>query len=307
MLFLMKKWIFLSIIVAILGSASNISLKEGLFTTYSDDFTAYMSLFSLVMISIFNFVIKGNFNLNYWGMSTGFFLGIANIFLIKASQKAPNPGIAMALMRCQAIYTFIASYLIFGGKFKPYKLIGMLITIVGVYLIVSNQIDKKEIKGNKSKKDKNEKSNNLNWIYFALLSGVFMTVKDILTKKALNVKNSTTLNILFNALVFQTILTFIYKYFNTKNLKLEDVNKDGKTDKKDYKYVIITSVFFILYILTIMQATKLAPNIGYIKSIDTFGVILTVIISKYLFKSDINKGSWIGIITTLIGLVLVSV
>ena len=222
----------------------------------------------------------------------------------------------MAILRCQAIYTFIVSYLFFGGDINIYKIIGICLVILGLFIIVFNtekwelftvNVKKgKIVKNSKnSKNNLNFKINNITWIILALVAGIFVTGKDFYSKEALLHPKSSIMNILYNQLISQTILAFFYKLYKTGNLYLQDTNNDDKTDKTDYKYVLITTFFFVVYSFLLLLATEYAPNIGYIKSIDTLSIVITIILSKYIFNTSVNYYIWFGIILILVGVFLV--
>lgn len=316
----MKQWVILSFFSAICTCIMTITLKKGVTNILSADFTAYMSLISFLLTMVVNLLGHKKFNFNIWGLLAGVFLGISNLIFIRSSQIAPNPGIARALQKCQAIYTFIASYFIFGGVFKPYKIFGMILVILGVYFVVKNEkLADTANKANETKETFTEqkttkylekaKGNATNyWIKLALLAGIFSTFKDICSKKAININNETSTNILANALLFQIIVTFSYKYYKTHSLRLETRQGDKPVKisiNKELCYLFLTSIFFTLYTLSIFDAMETAPNIGYVKSINTLGVILAVILSQYIFKVKITTGSWWGILITIFGLFFV--
>ncbi len=313
----MKQWVILSLLSAICTSIITITLKKGVTNMLSADFTAYMSLLSFLLTMVINLLGHKKFNFNIWGLLAGVFLGISNLIFIRSSQIAPNPGIARALQKCQAIYTFIASYFIFGGVFKPYKIFGMILVIFGVYLVVKNE--KRVDTANEAKENFTEqkptknlekvKGNATNyWIKLALLAGLFSTFKDICSKKAISINNETPTNILANALLLQVIVTFSYKYYRTSSLRLETRQGDKLLKIRFTKalcYLFLTAFFFTIYSLSILDAMETAPNVGYVKSINTLGVVLAVILSQYIFKVKITKGSWWGILMTVSGLFFV--
>ena len=76
---------------------------------------------------------------------------------------------------------------------------------------------------------------------------------------------------------------------------------------KDVVYTIITGILFYLYNYTLTVACKIAPNIGYVKSIDCLGIVATVILSNIIFGTKLNIESYIGIGLTILGIIGVSI
>ena len=116
-----------------------------------------------------------------------------------------------------------------------------------------------------------------------------MTVKDIFTKYALLSKNSNTSNIIFYGLLVQTIILFIYEYYVSRNIKLKDKNNDKIVACKDKLIIVVVGIILYGYIYTLTNACKLAPNIGFVKSIDTLGIVATILLSNLIFKTKVNK------------------
>ena len=110
---------------------------------------------------------------------------------------------------------------------------------------------------------------------------------------------------IFKSITAACIISFIYQFIKTKNLKLESKQKNKKYNK--YFYVLVISLIFIVASFFANISTNIAPIPGLAKAIDSLGIILTLIISKYLFKnSKISKKQWLGIFILIIGEIIVS-
>lgn len=69
------------------------------------------------------------------------FLGLAivavayNIFLVKAIELAPNPAYPAAIISSNVIIIALASVIIFGSEFNFTKLMGVILTVIGVVIV----------------------------------------------------------------------------------------------------------------------------------------------------------------------------
>ena len=114
------------------------------------------------------------------------------------------------------------------------------------------------------------------------------------------------LNIIL-ALLLQTIVLFIYDLYISKNIKLDNKDDNKVVKGIDIYYTIISGILLYIYVYVITMACKLAPNIGFVKSIDSLGIVLTIILSNLIFKTKLNTQSYIGIGISIAGIIFVSI
>jgi len=305
-------WLTYSILSSIIGSARSITEKEGLLHTLESSFASYMSLVALIISLIYNIINKVPFDINKFAVLAGLFQGIAVLLILDSINKSDNPGLPMAFFRCQAVLTAIASVFLFKAKLPIHKLIAMCFVILGVY-ILAKSLDKKEsFTDNPNDPEEIKKRIKTiipitNWIIIAIIAGIFMTVKDIFTKYALLSKNSNTPNIIFYGFLVQTIIMFVYEYYVSRNIKLKDKNNDKIVACKDKLIIVVVGIILYGYVYTLTNACKLAPNIGFVKSIDCLGIVATILLSNLIFKTKLNKQSYLGILITIISIMVVSI
>ena len=208
----------------------------------------------------------------------------------------------MSIFRTQAVLTYIASIFLFHSSVSKIKIIGIITVIFGAFIITSFN-EKKENANFET--NKINKKNNKEWILYAFAAGIFMTLKDITTKISLSKQKIDLAVYVFVSLAAASVTSFIYQFIKTKNIKLESKQKNKKHEK--YMYVSIIAFIFILYAITVGLSTSLAPNPGMPKAIDSAGIILTLILSKFLFKnSKIDKKQWLGVVILIIGVIAIS-
>ena len=98
---------------------------------------------------------------------------------------------------------------------------------------------------------------------YALLGGLFVSGKDIITKITLD-KMKIDLSIyMFIGLITASIVSFIYQFIKTGNLELKLKDKFLHEDKNRYilyLYVVLIGVIRIVYGSLMGLSTSLAPN-----------------------------------------------
>lgn len=323
-------WILYSILVALIGAIANSESKIGLLHYTTIEFVPYFLLCACIFLSIYIGINKDFTKLffDYNSLIVGITFAIAVFLLNESIARASNPGLSMAVMRTQAILSAILSYFAFGTPLNIVKIGCMIVVLVGVYFITIGDKNHKHIKHNKqiihnkhthNKHHKNDKHNtqesflnkefhsNNSWIIFSLLSGVAFSIMDIFTKRSTMVKNNLIENIVFHKYIIATVILFIYMYITSGTIQLQSITGKSRLTIMDYLILVFCGFLSLLYGGFIAQACKLAPNVGYVKSIDCLGIPITTILSSYMLNVSISKESWIGIVIVVLGVIGLSV
>jgi len=270
-----------------------------------------MSLVATLISFIYNIVYKIPFYFNKNALIAGLFMTCGILLLMNAINKADNPGLPIAFYRTQCILTTILMYVLFNSSFSYYKLVSMCIVISGSYILAKSLHKEHQIGlQNTHSYVKNREKSIVpiqNWILLSILSGIFVSGKDVFTKYALISKKSNIFNFIFYILLVQTILFMIYEYYIIDKVELLQKDNYKIANNTDIIYTIISGILFYFYNYTLVVASKLAPNIGYVKSIDCLGIVATVILSNIIFGTKLNVKSYIVIGMTILGVIGISI
>ena len=296
----MQLWILSSFGNAILSTIFTLSSKYTEEIIHPDSYSSYILLIATIITILFNSYQKNSFLPNKFSIIAGIAQGFTMIFLNKSLQLVNNPGLSMSIFRSQSLLTAILSYFLFNSIFNKFTSLGILTMIIGVYLTTFKSDTKKIVK---------KTNNNRKWAYYAGLGGIAISVKDIVTKYALSYSNMKLTTYLISQLGIGAIISFIYQYYQYQEFKLIYRKNKGNSEKKHRKsliFLLISALIFMLYCGLTAFATKSAPNPGYPKAIDSFGIIFTVLLSKYIFKnSEITHKQWFGITMIIIGVFII--
>ena len=92
------------------------------------------------------------------------------------------------------------------------------------------------------------------------------------------------------------LIYYIYKKNRNKNLKI---------DKGLLLYSLGFAIFIFICNIIIQEAFSKSPNISYTHIIINLNIIITLIFSNILFKEEINRFCFIGILIALIGIIII--
>jgi drug/metabolite transporter (DMT)-like permease len=148
-------------------------------------------------------------------------------------------------------------------------------------------------------------------ILFALLSALFLSISDILSKYSLDngISNFEYIfwshGIIYLACI---ILLLIYLAFNPLKLLL---NKDTIKDILKIKFnntryaILLSGVFGFLALITIIYTFKISKNIGYTVAVISTTCLFSLIFSYIFLGAPINYKGVMGMIFILIGVYLI--
>lgn len=136
------------------------------------------------------------------------------------------------------------------------------------------------------------------WVAYALLA-MFITGIEMINLKYLQLL-SNDLNIsLALCFVFTGLVSFFYIIYK-KNKFTEKIT--------EYKYILSIILFVILLLVSrfaFLKSIELAPSIGYTHMIINLNVLITLALSYFLFKQNINIKVFAGIVLALLGLFII--
>ena len=151
----------------------------------------------------------------------------------------------------------------------------------------------------------------MNYIFYAVISALLLSISDICTKYALNNKINN-INYIFwsHGVIYLLclILLICLLYFkpiplltNTNNI-LENI----KYPNKKGIYVLLSGIFGFLALITIIYSFKISKNIGYSVAIISSTCLFTLIFNRIFFDNKIEFIGVIGVISILFGGYLIS-
>jgi drug/metabolite transporter (DMT)-like permease len=151
----------------------------------------------------------------------------------------------------------------------------------------------------------------MNYIFFAIISALLLSLSDICTKYSLE-NNINNINYIFwsHGIIYLLCLLVLIVILYFKPLKiLTDTNnimKNIKYPEKKGIYVLLAGLFGFLALVTIIYAFKISLNIGYTVAIISSTCVFTLIFSKLFFNHKIEFKGVMGIIAILFGVYLIS-
>lgn len=139
------------------------------------------------------------------------------------------------------------------------------------------------------------------WIFFALIAMLLSSLHTVCLKFVKKDNNYVDIGL---ALIFLFIGLFslIYIILNFKNL----LNFLNQKHSKDIIFIsLFIAIIIIGFNISLLFSLNKTPKTSYCNLIINLNIILTLLLSYFLFKEKINYKSLMGILISLIGLSIV--
>ena len=141
----------------------------------------------------------------------------------------------------------------------------------------------------------------MSWIILAILAALATANGTILLKLVnnSNFDNEFVLAVVFIIIGLFSLIFLVYK----KNILFKNFNNCSKFT---LFILIVYAIFIILEYILLINAIKYSPNIGFTRIIINFNIIITLLVSYFIFKEKINLKCLIGILFCLIGIFIIA-
>ena len=139
------------------------------------------------------------------------------------------------------------------------------------------------------------------WIFFALIAMLLSSLHTICLKFVKKDNNYVDIGLAL-IFLFVGLFSLVYIMLNLKNLTMFFNQKHSK----DIIYLSLFIAFTIIgFNTSLLFSLNETPKTSYCLLIINLNIILTLLLSYYLFKEKMNYKSLIGILISLIGLSIV--
>lgn len=240
----------------------------------------------------------------------GLFHAAAVVAITRSIQLAPNPGLSMAVFSSQALLTALGAAVWFGSSLSTGGVVAMLMVVLGVYLVqvpdTESATPDTYTNNTDTETDNTETETGTPtsaWLWYGAASAVAISGKDLFTKWATNALSATIEGMLWSELAFQSLALVLYGWYESGRLLPRYLVADGDAEDEAGRWggTLLTAAAFVAYTLTVLLATKLAPNVGYAKSITALGVLLTTAVSYVAWGMKIRPRAVAGIVIIVLG------
>lgn len=134
----------------------------------------------------------------------------------------------------------------------------------------------------------------LNWYFLGIIAATFFALEALITRY---VSKFVSPEIIASSyFLFGFIFTFIYTLFSQK-LEI------GKIFPY-LPFLLLLGIMGGIAILLMFASYKLAPNLGYVRAIISFSIVLAYLLSFPLFGAKFNIYGLLGIILIILGTLL---
>jgi drug/metabolite transporter (DMT)-like permease len=219
----------------------------------------------------------------YIFVGTYLFSYLGNVFSFIGIKEAPNAGYSLVIQKSYAIYTAIAATFIFGSHLSFQALVSIFVIILFSSIIMINR-------------STSSLKNNYNWLKYSVLA-FFMFGNLALLSKYMQILGVSPAAFAFYIFLFNGLFNGFALYKNKKNVNFS-------LNKETWVTLLIIGVSNGIFNISMFQAYKTAPNIGYVNIINAASITAITFLSAYFFKDKLTIEKVIGAIGVLLGLVL---
>jgi len=287
-------WFVVAIISALLSAFAAITQKKVLFNLGALEFSFLLSIVNLVFSVPFFFFIDYE-TINTLNLSILFAksaIGVLAFLCVMISLKNLEISNALPLLALTPGFVAVFAFFILGESLKSIEIIGLVLLIVGTFILESNNIKEFVFPFNVFLKSKYHR-----FVIFALL---LFTASSIMDKLLLIKLNLTPISLTaFQHIYFAILFSIIFLFFRNK----EKISSAG-LNKDNIGWIALISVLTIGYRYTQIVAVSLA-SVALVLAIKRTSVFWATVIGGKLFHDkDLLKRS-IAAILILIGAILI--
>ncbi len=284
-------WILYAFGSAFFAGVTAILAKIGIKNTDSNLATAIRTIVILFFSWIMVFVV-GSFNtITTLSNKTIIFLilsgvatGMSWLCYFKALQLG-NVNKVTPIDKSSTILTMVLAMIFLGENITILKVISIIAIGVGTYLMIEKKEDNKQAKDNK-------------WLMFAFGSAIFASLTSILGKIGIEGVESNLGTAIRTIVVL--IMAWIVVFVTKKQGEIKNI------DKKSWIFLLLsgltTGLSWLFYYKALQdgQASVVVP-------IDKLSIVITIGFSYFILKEKLNRKSIIGLISIVIGTLLLLV
>ncbi len=243
--------------------------------------TIIILIFFLILVMIKNlFVEVTNIDIKtfIFLILSGISTTLLWIFYFKAL-KLGNVNSVASIDKTSIVITLLLSSIFLSEKITLVKIISSILIIGGTFIM--------------NKKESKEEDNK--WLIYAILTAIFTSTTTIFGKIGLEKINTILSTFIRTVIVFIIIWIFVIstkKYKDYKKLKLNDI-----------KYIILSGLTTGLSWLCYYAALQ-KGEASLVFPIEKLNIVFTVIFSCILLKEKINKKEIFGLLSIVIGTII---
>ena len=278
-------WVIFAFLSAFFAGITSILAKCGIRKTDSNVATFIRTivvlLFSLLMVAIVgsfptlkNLSAKTILFLVLSGLSTG----ASWLCYFRALQKG-NINKVVPIDKSSTVLTIVLATIFLGESITLYKTLGIIAIGVGTLMMIE-------------KKDTENKTEEKEWLFYAILSAVFASLTSILGKVGIEGVESNL------GTAIRTVVVIVMSFIMVSVTgKVKDIKK---IDKKELAFILLsglsTGASWLFYYRALQdgEASIVVP-------IDKLSILVTIAFSYFVFKEKLGKKAFIGLVLIVVG------
>lgn len=279
-------WMSFAIGSAVFAGLTSILAKCGIEKTDSSVATAIRTIVVLIFSWIMVFITGSQYQLSSIPRGTLIFLilsGIATggswLCYFKALQLGPVNKV-VPIDKSSTVLTIVLAFLLLGEKITITKTLGIILIAIGTYMMIQKR------------EEDNDRASKNSWIIYALLSAVFASLTSILGKIGITGIESNLGTAIRTGVVL--IMSWVVVFATKKQSGIKNI------PGKELIFIILSGIATGASWLCYYRALQTGPA-SVVVPIDKLSILVTIGFSYIVFKEKLTKKSMVGLITLVMG------
>jgi drug/metabolite transporter (DMT)-like permease len=287
-------WFYIALLSAVLSAFAAITQKKVLFNRGALEFSFLLSIANLLLSIPFFFAINYS-HLNAANMGVLFVksvIGVGAFLCVMIALKNLNISNALPLLALTPGFVAVFAFLLLGESLKSVEVIGLILLIIGTYILESKSLKDIIFPYSVFIKSKYHR-----FILYALL---LFTASSIMDKLLLIRLNLTPIALTaIQHLYFAVLFAAVYFFYSAKQ-KLPKIS----LKKNDVWWIILISVLTIGYRFTQLYAVSLA-SVAIVLAVKRTSVFWATIVGGRIFKDENLLKRTLAVIFIVAGTILI--
>lgn len=247
-----------------------------------------MYIIPLVFYVLFAQISHTSLQVNMYELSILILISIfcsylGNIFSLKSIEYAPNPGYSLIIQKSYVVFTTMVAVLFLHGHITLRSGLAILLIVASsaVVMIGKPKTDQSHVRKS--------------WLPYAFGAFFCFGMLAIMSKYLLDLGVPVYARLIYLAAIVSGLI--LVEFFVTKR-------KVYKPSHIELTILVLIGLLSGSFNYFIQLGYALAPNIGYINAFNASSIAGISLFSSVLFKDELNKRKFVGIIGVTAGLIL---
>lgn len=284
------EWYIFALMSALIAGLVPVVNKKILKKESALEFSAFFAITNAILSLPLLFFASVNISVNILViLFVGSLMGVIGFFFVTKSLKMGNISAVSAFTNLNPAILAVLAFIILGERITAFQIIGIVVIIIGAYVIESKKLSNIFQTSRKLIKAK--------IIHLLIISAIFYAFSSIIDKVVLS-----SISVIQYILIEHVFIALIFSFFIiTKNMNIRKLELDFKNA---FVWILLASIMTISYRFFLAQAVSLAL-VSAVMPIKHLSSLVSTVAGGEVFHEKHLKKNILACIIMLLGVYLV--